>query len=166
MVTHHYTEIDIAYIIYPIDIDIYNIDINIASTAGPPQAHRGGGGVYPPYTMRGGGVGVATLYHTYIYICYCAVPFLAGEVFTSFEPRSRHFVPKVESIRFEAPRAHLAARGLCESCPGASWKRRPCENGGGMLPGFKKHHGEGLRDRELNTVGFYKLLYVKIEKSK
>ena len=46
MVTHHYTEIDIAYIIYPIDTDIYNIDINIASTAGPPQGHRGGGGVH------------------------------------------------------------------------------------------------------------------------
>ena len=25
MVTHHYTEIDIAYIIYPIDIDIYKL---------------------------------------------------------------------------------------------------------------------------------------------
>ena len=34
------------YCIYPIDIDIYNIDINIASTAGPPQGHRGGGGVH------------------------------------------------------------------------------------------------------------------------
>ena len=73
------------YSIYPIDIDIYNIDINIACTAGPPQGHGGGeagytthppathkqtipppqpsttgpqgggGGVYPPYTMRGGG---------------------------------------------------------------------------------------------------------------
>ena len=32
------------------------------STTGP----QGGGGVYPPYTMRGGGgVGVATLYHIY-----------------------------------------------------------------------------------------------------
>ena len=72
-----------------------------ASTAGPPQGHRGGGGVHNtptsnteannptdpgntttqhhratgggrgiptmPYTMRGGGVGVATLYHIYIY---------------------------------------------------------------------------------------------------
>ena len=86
MVTHHYTEIDIAYIIYPIDIDIYNIDINIASTAGPPQGHRGGGGVHNTPTSNteannptdpgntttqhhrptgGGGRGIPTIHHAW-----------------------------------------------------------------------------------------------------
>ena len=43
------------YSIYPIDIDIYNIDINVASTAGPPQGHRGGEAGYtthPPATQK------------------------------------------------------------------------------------------------------------------
>ena len=70
-ISHGYTSLHRGrYSIYPIDIDIYNIDINIASTAGPPQGYRGGGGVYPPYTMRMGGVGVATLYHIY---CACSL---------------------------------------------------------------------------------------------
>ena len=69
-ISHGYTSLHRdRYSIYPIDIDIYiyNIDINIASTAGPPQGHR-----------RGGGRGIPTIHHAwgggcdavpYIYIC-------------------------------------------------------------------------------------------------